>query len=87
MEADYVLLMDFLDESESFSNGFAMGILWNRCSNLEFINSHHVSLDNFNQAIKILEHHGYNFDYVENYQLDTPSFFFTASPIPLSDLS
>lgn len=44
--SSYKMIMEFIDESENFSNGFECGIIWNRLCMKKKIFEHPVRLDN-----------------------------------------
>lgn len=81
---NYVLLMPFLDESANFSNGFAMGQLWEKMSNNEEFENHSVRQENGEQVELMANHFGYNFSLTE---YDEEWLLFTGKPIDISKLN
>jgi hypothetical protein len=53
-----VLLMPFIDESESFANGFECGIIWNKIEEGETLNGHLIHVENIKQIEMICSSFG-----------------------------
>lgn len=55
------LLMPFLDESESFTNGFECGIIWNKIEEGEILDKHLIHCENIKQIEMICSSFGVDF--------------------------
>lgn len=55
------LLMPFIDESESFTNGFECGIIWNKIGEGEILESHLIHTGNIKQIEMICQSFGVDF--------------------------
>lgn len=55
------LLVPFVDESHSFTNGFECGMIWELMSNNVFIEDKPVHNENLEQIKLIAEHFGYDY--------------------------
>lgn len=57
-----ILLVPFIDESESFTNGFECGMIWELMSNNIFIEDKLIHNENLEQIKLIAEHFGYDYN-------------------------
>lgn len=79
-----VLMMPFLDETNSFCNGFETGRMWHQCSIGETIEEQPIRNENIAQIKLLLDHHGYQF------RIETMDDFWsqlTAKPIDISSVT
>jgi hypothetical protein len=52
------LLMPFIDESESFTNGFECGIIWNKIGEGDMLDRHLIHTENIKQIEMICRSFG-----------------------------
>jgi hypothetical protein len=60
-----ILIMPFLDNSESFCYGFECGILWCRMNNNDVFEQALIHSSNVAQVRLMAEHHGYDYSISE----------------------
>lgn len=78
-----VLLMPFLDESESFTNGFECGRIWQEVNAGETFASYLAHKCNQKQIEMIFEHFGYEYLIVD---AGEGWIYLTATPINISSI-
>jgi hypothetical protein len=78
---NYALLMPFLDGSQSFCNGFAVGLMWERMTKSESFKNHSVYKGNKEQVDLMCEHFGYEWEFKE---YNEEWLILNASPIDIS---
>lgn len=83
MSKEYNLVMPFLDESESYCNGFEVGQFWERMKNGEEIASQPVHAANKKQLRLCCEYYGYESNFTE---MDADWILFSAQHIDITDL-
>lgn len=83
MRDDNILLMPFYDESQSFTNGFACGIIWEMMSENKEIDNRAIQAENEEQVKLMCEHFGYDY----TISGDDVWIFLTAKPINIDSLN
>jgi hypothetical protein len=83
MSKEYNLVMPFLDESESYCNGFELGQIWERMKNGDQINTQPVHVTNKKQLVLCCEYHGYEGHFTP---MDADWILFSAQHIDITSL-
>lgn len=77
------LLMPFLDESNSYTNGFEVGLLWEKMSNGETFSNQLIHDENVDQIKLMCDHFGYEYSITSTTE---DWAYLTASPVNISAL-